>query len=64
MKKQWEALKRACRVYKDLLDIHIDIDTVDHVEHVIITFFWSENPTDKKFFVVLTCQDNCWKGTI
>ena len=63
MKKQWDAVKKACKVYKDTLDIRIDVETIDHIEHVTVTFFWAENPTDKKFFVVLMNQDECWKGT-
>ncbi|OXU17684.1 hypothetical protein TSAR_008718 [Trichomalopsis sarcophagae] len=61
MKKQWDAVKKACRMYKNVLDIHIDTEMIDHIEHVTVTFFWSENPTDHKYFIVLTYQDNCWK---
>lgn len=62
MKRQWDAVKKACRVYKNIVDLHIDVETVDHIENVTVTLFWTENPTEKKFFVILTRHDNCWKG--
>ncbi|XP_058794504.1 uncharacterized protein LOC131666122 [Phymastichus coffea] len=61
MKRQWDAVKKACRVFKNILDIHIDLEIIDHVENVTVTFFWAENPTDKKFYVILTHQNDCWK---
>ncbi|KAJ8672596.1 hypothetical protein QAD02_003855 [Eretmocerus hayati] len=61
MKKQWGAVKIACMVYKNNLDIHIDTEQVDHDEHVTVSFFYSENPTNKKFFVVLVNEDDCWR---
>ena len=62
LKKDWDALKKACRPYKNILDIHIDTEMIDELEHVTVTFFWGENHLDQKFFVVLIYQDNCWKG--
>ena len=64
LKKQWDALKKACRVYKNVLDVHIDCKMIDHFENVTVTFFWTENPTDKKFYVVLINQSNTWKGKV
>ncbi|XP_014209017.1 uncharacterized protein LOC106639770 [Copidosoma floridanum] len=61
LKKQWEAIKKACSKYKNVLDIHIDTEMVDHIEHVTVTYFWSENPTDHKFFVILQYENDCWK---
>jgi hypothetical protein len=51
-------------MYKNILDIHIDSKIIEEIEQVTVTFFWNENPTDKKFFVVFTHQDNCWKGML
>ena len=62
MKRQWEALKMAYKNYKNYLDIHIDTCMQNSVEHVTVDFFYSENPTDHKYSVVLKYQDFCWKG--
>lgn len=64
MKKQWQALKLSYKPYKDALDIRIDTEIKDEVEHATVTFFWSENPTDKNFSVVLTYQDDSCKGKL
>ncbi|XP_011504627.1 PREDICTED: uncharacterized protein LOC105367565 [Ceratosolen solmsi marchali] len=61
MKKQWDAVKKACFMYKNILDIHIDVSTIGDSEQITVTFFWTENPTDKKFFVVFTHRDDCWR---
>lgn len=64
MKKQWEALKKACKTYKDILDIRIDTEMINEVENVSVTFFWSENPTDKNFSLLLEYQDDVCKGIL
>lgn len=64
MKKQWEALKAACKVYKDTLDIRIDLDIIDQVEHITIIFFWSENPTDQTYSALLIHQDDHYRGKL
>ncbi|KAL7305819.1 hypothetical protein TKK_0002064 [Trichogramma kaykai] len=61
LKKQWGALKKSYKWYKDILDVHIDSKMIDSVEHVTVTFFWSENPTNHNYFVELINRDNCWK---
>ena len=64
LKKDWNALKKSFSPYKNILDMHIDCKMIDNFENVTVTFFWRENPTDIKFYVVLLNQGNTWKGKI
>ncbi|XP_033225228.1 uncharacterized protein LOC117178097 [Belonocnema kinseyi] len=58
-KLDWDAIKRACFIYKDKLDIRIKVDTVNDVEKVTVTFFVKEY--HDQFYVVLAREANSWK---
>ncbi|CAL1677996.1 unnamed protein product [Lasius platythorax] len=59
--QQWEAIKRACNVYKVNLDIHISLQEEEDSQYIKVTFFTHNEKTKDKYFVELSHSDNCWK---
>ena len=59
-KQDWDAIKRACFIYKDKLDIRLVLNTSDDIENVTIMFFVKQH--QDKYYVTLTHKDNVWKG--
>lgn len=59
---QWDAIKRACNIYKVNLDIHINLQEEKDCQYVKISFFTHNEATKDKYFVQLSCSDNHWRG--
>lgn len=60
---QWDAIKRACNIYKVNLDIHISLQEEKDSQYVKITFFTHDEATKDKYFVKLSWSDNHWSST-
>lgn len=58
---QWDAIKRACNIYKVNLDIHINLQEEKDCQYVKISFFTHNEATKDKYFVQLSCSDNHWR---
>lgn len=58
---QWDAIKRACNIYKVNLDIHISLQEEKDCQYVKISFFTHNEATKDKYFVQLSCSDNHWR---
>lgn len=59
-KKDWEALKRGCFIYKEKLDMRIRGDFHLDNEDITVTFFYKKY--DDKYYVHLSRDDKIWKG--
>ncbi|XP_014483973.1 PREDICTED: uncharacterized protein LOC106749236 [Dinoponera quadriceps] len=60
---QWDAVKRACKIYKMNLDIHINLQEEEDRQYIKFSFFTYLNK-DKEdiYFVKLSCkQDDDWR---
>ncbi|XP_072747620.1 uncharacterized protein [Anoplolepis gracilipes] len=58
---QWEAIKRVCNIYKENLDIHINLQEEKDCQYIKVTFFTHNKETKDKYFVQLSHSDNNWK---
>ncbi|KAL0118516.1 hypothetical protein PUN28_009289 [Cardiocondyla obscurior] len=58
---QWDAIKRALRVYKVNLDIHIDLEQTNDCQYIKFSFFKTSQMTKDKYFIQLSCNNNHWK---
>ncbi|EZA60345.1 hypothetical protein DMN91_010558 [Ooceraea biroi] len=58
---KWDAIKRACQIYKHNLDIHISLQEEEDRQEVKFSFFTQSAVTKDKYFVQLSCSDNHWK---
>lgn len=59
---QWDAIKRACNIYKVNLDIHLSLQEENDCEYVKISFFTHNKAIKDEYFVQLSCSNNYWKG--
>lgn len=59
---QWDAIKRACNMYKTYLDIHISLEEKEDHQYIKVAFFTHNKDTKDKYFVQLSHSSNCWKG--
>ncbi|XP_070163038.1 uncharacterized protein [Polyergus mexicanus] len=58
--RQWDAIKRACNIYKENLDMHISLQEEKDCDYIKVAFFTHNDETKDKYFVQLSCSDNCW----
>ncbi|XP_053995899.1 structural maintenance of chromosomes protein 4-like [Hylaeus anthracinus] len=58
----WNAIKRACYIYKQYLDCRIQlINSNDEYEHIQISFFITDADAEDKYFVQLFNSKGHWK---
>lgn len=57
---QWDAVKRACTLYKVNLDIHISLQEEEDCQKITFSFF--THMAQGTYFVLLSCSQDCWKG--
>ncbi|XP_071645655.1 uncharacterized protein [Temnothorax longispinosus] len=57
---QWDAIKRACNIYKVNLDIHLSLQEEQDCERVKFSFFTHNEATKDKYFVQLSRSNNHW----
>lgn len=58
---QWDAIKRACHIYKANLKIHMSLQEEKDCEEVKVSFFTHSAATKNQYFVRLLCCDGHWK---
>ncbi|XP_057324190.1 uncharacterized protein LOC130666882 [Microplitis mediator] len=60
--KEWNALKKAATVYKEKLNIHLDLKVLEDYDRIKITFFFDQNPSKEYYYVHLSNYNNAvWK---
>jgi len=57
----WDAIKRACNIYKVNLDIHISLQEEKDCQNMKVSFFTHNEATKDKYFVQLSRSDNQWR---
>ncbi|XP_015436709.1 PREDICTED: uncharacterized protein LOC107192043 [Dufourea novaeangliae] len=57
----WNAIKRACHIYKQYLDVHVQLLDTKECEHIRISFFTHNEDLNNKYFVNLYNSSNQWK---
>ncbi|XP_050447010.1 uncharacterized protein LOC126849326 [Cataglyphis hispanica] len=57
---QWDAIKRACNIYKVNLDMHISLEEKKDCDYIKVNFFTHNNETKDKYYVQLLHSDDCW----
>ncbi|EFN89807.1 uncharacterized protein LOC105181359 [Harpegnathos saltator] len=57
----WDALKRACKLYKVNLDIHISLQEEKDCQNVKFSFFTHSKDMQDMYFVQLSCIQDHWK---
>ncbi|KYN03152.1 PREDICTED: uncharacterized protein LOC108773683 [Cyphomyrmex costatus] len=57
---QWNAIKRACNIYKVHLDIQISFQEDKDCQFINIFFFTNNEATKNKYFIQLSYSDNHW----
>ncbi|KYQ60263.1 hypothetical protein ALC60_00671 [Trachymyrmex zeteki] len=55
---QWDAIKRACNIYKVHLDVYISLQEDEDCQFIKISFFTNNEETKNKYFVQLSYSDN------
>jgi len=60
-KERWRAIKLACLMYKEKLDIHIRITEFEDHDCVQFTFLHHKNPNKDTYYVNLFNYKNYWK---
>ncbi|KAM0727806.1 hypothetical protein ACS0PU_006055 [Formica fusca] len=58
--QRWDAIKRACNIYKENLDMRISLQEEKDCDYIKVAFFTHNNETKDKYFVQLSYSDNCW----
>lgn len=58
---QWDAIKRACNIYKVNLDIHISLLEEKGCENIKFSFFTHNKDKQDTYFVQLSCNQDHWK---
>lgn len=58
---KWDALKRACNIYKLNLNMHIDLKEEQDSQHVKISFF-KYNKLSREYFTQLLFSNGEWSG--
>lgn len=59
---QWDAIKRACNIYKVHLDVYISLQEDEDCQFIKISFFTNNEETKNKYFVQLSYSDNHCTG--
>ncbi|XP_015591934.1 uncharacterized protein LOC107266195 isoform X3 [Cephus cinctus] len=63
MREKWDAIKKACAVFKETLQLHIRLDTIEEEEFIRISFFVNLNIAMDEYthYVDLVHSNNFWK---
>ncbi|XP_008545940.1 uncharacterized protein LOC103570112 [Microplitis demolitor] len=56
--KEWNALKKAAAVFKEKLNIHLDLKELDDHDCIKITYFFDQNPKKEYYYVQLLNYNN------
>ncbi|XP_032668480.1 uncharacterized protein LOC116842840 [Odontomachus brunneus] len=58
---QWDAIRRACNIYKVNLDIHISLQEEKGCQNIKFSFFTYNKDKQDMYFVQLSCSQDHWK---
>ncbi|XP_011307199.1 uncharacterized protein [Fopius arisanus] len=60
-KKEWNAIKMAIAIYKEKLNIHIDVQHQENHDTLTVTLVHDENPNRDNNYVVLQHSEGAWR---